>query len=73
MTPPEQMSSGGQNAVRPFKPRPRLFLFLLIAFALWMIALLVLYFTTVWPLHHSHSPATQSVSADFIHAPNGWR
>jgi len=34
------------------KPRPRLFKVLCVVFAVWMIALLVLYFWTVYPLRH---------------------
>ncbi|MGA3065599.1 MAG: hypothetical protein ABSF29_02000 [Tepidisphaeraceae bacterium] len=40
------------------RPRPRLFKSLCIAYAIWIIALLVLYFTTVYPLRHPSS-ATQ--------------
>jgi hypothetical protein len=41
-----------QFTPRPLAPRPRLFLFLSGLFAIWMSALLVLYFTTVYPRRH---------------------
>ncbi len=53
-------SQQGQELPRPFKPRPRLFRILLMAFIFWMAALLILYFTTVWPLHHPSSQAVQT-------------
>ena len=34
---------------RPLKPRPKLFVGLCIAFALWIALLITLYFTTVYP------------------------
>jgi hypothetical protein len=37
---------------RSFRARPRLFVSLCVIFALWMAALLVLYFTTVYPRRH---------------------
>jgi hypothetical protein len=37
---------------QPLKPHPRLFKALCIAFTLWLIALLALYFWTVYPLRH---------------------
>lgn len=41
----------------PLKPHPRWALVLGILLALWIIALTVLYFTTVWPHRHDlHSP-----------------
>ena len=39
----------------PFKPRPRLFAALMIGFAVWMGALLTLYYRTVAPLRHHPS------------------
>jgi hypothetical protein len=43
-----------QNPV-PFKPRPRLFYFLLALFFLWLIALIVLYALTVYPRRYPTS------------------
>lgn len=40
---------------RPFKPRPKLFAFLLIAFAIWLGILLTLYFKTVYPMRYPAS------------------
>jgi hypothetical protein len=34
---------------KPFKPRRKLFAVLMIVFALWVAALVVMYFTTVYP------------------------
>jgi hypothetical protein len=47
-----QGTSPGPQPYKPLKPRPRLFVFLCIVYAVWMIALLVLYFKTVYPRRH---------------------
>src|SRR5688572_10675095 len=39
-----------------FKPRPKLFVVLCLAFVLWVILLLVLYFTTVYPRRATDQP-----------------
>lgn len=39
----------------PLKPRRGLFVALLAGFAAWILVLLGLYFTTVYPLRHAHS------------------
>ncbi|MGA2233083.1 MAG: hypothetical protein ABSH22_19445 [Tepidisphaeraceae bacterium] len=36
----------------PVKPRPRMLAFLIVVFVLWIALLLVLYFTTVYPMRH---------------------
>ena len=36
---------------RPFRPHPKLFYLLSAMLLLWIIGLLVMYFTTVWPRH----------------------
>jgi hypothetical protein len=43
--------SGPQSPIQ-LTPRPRLFKFLCLLFAFWMIALLVMYFWTVYPARH---------------------
>jgi hypothetical protein len=42
-------------------PRPGLFRFLLLAFLVWLIALLVLYFTVVYPHRHEQHPDVTSL------------
>ena len=37
----------------PLQPHKRLFVGLMIVFAIWVAVLLWLFFTTVWPLRHS--------------------
>ena len=49
-------------APAPFKPLPTLFKVLLVGFALWLGALLTLYFKTVYPLRHDAS-ATPAAAA----------
>jgi hypothetical protein len=46
----------------PLKPRPKLFLILCIAFAVWLAALIVLYFTSVYPLRHPAKPGNAARS-----------
>ncbi len=48
---------------KPLKPRPRLLLITSIIMALWIAALIVMYFTTVFPARHrpQSGPATSSV------------
>jgi hypothetical protein len=53
----------------PLNPRRRLFYVLAGAFVLWVIVLLTLYFTTVYPMRHPREQGSQSaavISADFI-------
>ena len=38
-------------------PRPRLFKILCLVYAVWMVALLVMYFWTVYPVRHPHGPS----------------
>jgi hypothetical protein len=45
-------------APKPLKPRPRLFVALCAIFALWVGALLLMYFKTVYPSRHR--PSTQA-------------
>jgi hypothetical protein len=42
----------GQSPPPRLKPRPRLFKILCVVYALWIVALLVMYFWTVYPLRH---------------------
>ena len=51
-------SSQGDPACTPLRPLPKLFVALLIAFAVWLGALLTLYFKTVYPLRHPSTEAT---------------
>ncbi len=47
-----------EEPARPLKPQPKLFTMLLIAFVIWLGALLTLYFGKVFPLRHpSSAPA----------------
>lgn len=47
--------------VKPFRPRPRLFLILCIIWVLWMAALVAAYFTTVYPLRFPRAGRSPSV------------
>lgn len=51
----------------PLKPRPRLFYSLLSVLAVWVIGLLVLYATTVYP----NRPAEGKAQADSVQTPDG--
>ena len=53
----------------PLKPRPRLFYSLLAVLAAWVIGLLVLYFTTVYPNHSS----SEKAQADTTPTSEGFR
>jgi hypothetical protein len=61
-TPPNSTHTYGP----PFRPRKRLAVGLLVGFLLWMVALWVLYFTTVWHKSDPHAPveSQQSVPRD---------
>ena len=66
-----QPTPGGE-LWRPLKPKPKLFTALLIGFALWLGALLTLYYTTVYPLRHQPSAGaatTRPGASDFPIAP----
>lgn len=45
--------------VSPLRPRPRLFAILCVIFALWIAALLILYFITVYPRRHPGNSGVQ--------------
>jgi hypothetical protein len=55
----ESHSAGPKPNQKPFlpplKPRPRLFVFLFVLFVIWIVALIVLYFKTVYPQLHSQA------------------
>jgi hypothetical protein len=51
-----------------FRPHRRLFFWLCVAYAIWMIALIVLYFVTVYPLRHPSS-GTRPGALDIPSAP----
>lgn len=55
MNPPDTAPA----AFGPLKPRPKLFVLLCAAFALWLIALAILYFATVYPLRHPEDQASR--------------
>jgi hypothetical protein len=38
--------------IPPIRSRPKMLAFLIVAFVLWMAFLLLLYFTTVYPMRH---------------------
>ena len=44
--------SGGDGSQKSLRPRPRLFVALCAIFAMWMAALLILYFISVYPRRH---------------------
>jgi hypothetical protein len=46
---------GGDAPAGRLRPRPRLFIGLLILLVLWVVILLVMYFTTVYPQRHGAS------------------
>ena len=60
---PTQPAAAAPKAfpVRPFTPRPMLFMGLLLLFVIWVGLLLTMYFRTVYPERHQ-SPATLPVS-----------
>ena len=51
--PPGQKAEGPQPRL---KSRPRLFKVLCVVYAMWMLALLAMYFWTVYPLRHPAGP-----------------
>ena len=57
--PPDARPTPGDAAPRPLKPRRGLFVLLLTVFGLWVAALLVMYFTTVYPHRNGglHEPS----------------
>ena len=50
----------------PLRPRPRLFIVLLVLFAIWLGILLTLYFKTVYPLRHHSTAATTRPGASAL-------
>ena len=48
-----------QAPASPLRPRPRLFAALCVIFALWIAALLILYFITVYPRRHPGNSGVQ--------------
>ena len=55
-----------EPAGAPLKPRPKLFLGLLLLFAIWLGILLTLYFKTVYPLRHHSTAATTRPGASAL-------
>jgi hypothetical protein len=53
----------------PLKPRPKLFWALMLSFAIWLGALLTLYFKTVYPDRHPSTAATRPGASGLPSAP----
>ena len=53
--PPAAPAPGPITYTTTLKPRPKLFVTLLIIFVLWVGTLLALYFTTVYPFRHQRT------------------
>ena len=43
-------------SVTGLRPQKRLFVILCIVMALWIAALVIMFYTTVWPQLHQHTP-----------------
>jgi hypothetical protein len=52
LKPPAGAKNSGDKKPLRLTPRPKLFQVVCVIFALWMAALLILYFWTVYPLRH---------------------
>lgn len=53
------MTPRGAPTSSQLRPRPRLFVILCVIFAAWMLALIVLYFTTVYSRRHPANSGVQ--------------
>ena len=53
----------------PLRPRPKLFIALLVLFAIWLGILLTLYFKTVYPLRYPSTAATRPGASALPSAP----
>ena len=51
---PSRPAQPSAPALIPFKPRPKLFVVLVVLFGAWIAALLALYILRVYPARHSH-------------------
>ena len=58
-----------QPPCQPLKPRPKLFAALMLIFAVWLGALLTLYFKTVYPERHPSAAATRPGASALPSAP----
>lgn len=64
MTKPATKPADAPDVVGPLKPRRGLFALLMLCFAAWVVALIVMYVTLVYPQRHgSTSPAVQETPA----------
>jgi hypothetical protein len=66
--PPAQNETEAPPAT-PLAPRPRLFIALLVLFAIWLGILLTLYFKTVYPLRYPSTAATRPGASALPSAP----
>ena len=56
-------------ACAPLKPRPKLFLAMLLVFAVWLGILVTLYFKTVYPLRYPSTATTRPGASALPSAP----
>jgi len=59
MRPADSVANSPKTIVTPMRPRKGLFIALMTLFFLWVSAMLVMYFTTVYPHRHGAKPASQ--------------
>ena len=62
----KQPQPPAEPACAPLKRRPKLFVGLLLLFAIWLGILLTLYFKTVYPLRHHSTAATTRPGASAL-------
>ena len=70
LKPPAKGQPAAIQSPSGLKPRPVLFKILCIVFALWILALLGMYFWTVYPLRHAPSPEGTGARRPGSVAPN---
>lgn len=64
-----QTAGAAAGRAVPLKPRPRLFVALLVGFAVWLGGLLLLYFKTVYPQRHPSAATTRPGASVLPSAP----
>lgn len=62
-------ATGTNVQCAPLKPRPRLFVALMLGFVVWLGVLLTLYFKTVYPQRHPSAAATRPGASALPSAP----
>ena len=67
---PSEAATPKPPEVRPFTPRRKLMVVLAMVYALWLAALLVMYFTTVYPARHPTESSTSRPVAAIEIAPS---